>query len=649
MEMENKVYNIKELANKIKDSDNNVVIAEELKTSERVLSRITDGIYREPSSAIRELIANSYDADATKVIINTDAPRFETIRISDDGIGFTPEALANLIKNIGGSPKRTQKGIEYGISNAEDKNLSPGGRKLIGKIGIGLFALSQITKEFQIITKTINANFRTVADVNLVTHSEIDSEEFKPGSVKIWKVPAIDMDSHGTEIILRNIIPKVRDDLRSLDLWKECKPDYYSEMGGEKNDPKKPPAFHIGSVDLNDPNILSEDPNIPWEKKDKPANRFKQIVDKVYKLCNVQKNYSITENVIFDNYLKTLWLLSLYAPLDYLEKHPFDLEMNEENRYFELSNLQKGQAQEIDLSEGQTIREKLELKSPERGEQHKFKVIIDNIELYRPLRFLGLSKTYDRTPYSLIFYGKDRPDISHIPNEVRGGDLEFEGYLLWNHNIVPKDHTGVLIRINDSSGVLFDETFMHYPVSELTRKKQVTAEIFVLKGLDPALNIDRESFNHSHPHYVYITNWVHNAFRQLATRQKSIAREFRDKQRELETEKRKTELENNIEDRIRGIMNQEDYDIQDVDFYEDQNSVFEEKSKGKLSYHKGIVFSDYPETRSVEQNRKKEEFEIKIKAVAKVLNAFGVLEILSYEEQQKLLKEIVFIFQPDNN
>ena len=48
----------------------------DLKTDQRVLARITDGIYRQPASALRELISNAYDADATEVVILTDAPRF---------------------------------------------------------------------------------------------------------------------------------------------------------------------------------------------------------------------------------------------------------------------------------------------------------------------------------------------------------------------------------------------------------------------------------------------------------------------------------------------------------------------------------------------------------------------------------------------
>src|ERR1700689_4166205 len=81
-----------------------------LETDERVLARVTDGIYRQPSSALRELIANAYDADAKVVSITTDAPRFSAIKVSDDGIGMDPDTFANLVEHIGGSAKRTKRG-----------------------------------------------------------------------------------------------------------------------------------------------------------------------------------------------------------------------------------------------------------------------------------------------------------------------------------------------------------------------------------------------------------------------------------------------------------------------------------------------------------------------------------------------------------
>ena len=74
-----------------------------LDTDDRVLARVTDGIYRQPASAIRELIANAYDADAKHVVVLTDAPRYSEILVRDDGNGMSAEVLVNLIQHIGGS------------------------------------------------------------------------------------------------------------------------------------------------------------------------------------------------------------------------------------------------------------------------------------------------------------------------------------------------------------------------------------------------------------------------------------------------------------------------------------------------------------------------------------------------------------------
>ena len=87
-----------------------------LKTDDRVIARVTDGIYRQPGSALRELISNAYDADASRIFIDTDAPRFGTIKITDDGVGMSPTVLARLLEHIGGSSKRTATGSQIGVA-----------------------------------------------------------------------------------------------------------------------------------------------------------------------------------------------------------------------------------------------------------------------------------------------------------------------------------------------------------------------------------------------------------------------------------------------------------------------------------------------------------------------------------------------------
>ena len=66
---------------RIKEStDRSNIVETVLQTDEQVIARVTDGIYRQPASALRELISNAYDADASRVVIKTDAPRFDRIR-----------------------------------------------------------------------------------------------------------------------------------------------------------------------------------------------------------------------------------------------------------------------------------------------------------------------------------------------------------------------------------------------------------------------------------------------------------------------------------------------------------------------------------------------------------------------------------------
>ena len=97
-----------------------------LATSERIIARVTDGIYREPWAAFRELVANAYDADASYVVIETGQPEFERMTVRDDGIGMSPKVLAYVLKNIGGSSKRTAAGTELNIVHSSAHDLSPG-------------------------------------------------------------------------------------------------------------------------------------------------------------------------------------------------------------------------------------------------------------------------------------------------------------------------------------------------------------------------------------------------------------------------------------------------------------------------------------------------------------------------------------------
>ncbi len=295
------------------------VTKRKLIADDRVLARISDGIYREPASALRELVANAYDADATRVTITTDAPRFSSITVRDNGNGMTREALVRLINHIGGSAKRQTYGSDIGVSRADDRTLSPGGRKLIGKIGIGLFAVSQLCRDFQVITKRRDEPFRLMATISLRRYSEDDPEpvegDIEAGNVEIRIVEAKDVGVHGTDVILGPLSTPARDLLRSKDIWDRI----LENEGAEKihGDTFTAPTFHIGRVDPKG-ETLERTENLPWTSSDSPEERFRKLHDRVLAETG-DRNAKPRLDTSLDRYLRTLWYLSLAAPLDYLD------------------------------------------------------------------------------------------------------------------------------------------------------------------------------------------------------------------------------------------------------------------------------------------------------------------------------------------
>lgn len=651
-----------------------------LKTDERVFARITDGIYREPASALRELIANSYDADATEVRIETDAPRFSKIVVRDNGRGLSEEALVHVICHIGGSLKRTNEGKKFHVVNEIDPSLSPSGRRLIGKLGIGLFSVSQLTHHLIIVTKVRGENHRRVCDILLMPQREEiptqiddtdDEKGFVTGEAQFSTVYAEDTDSQGTEITLLEIRPFVRESLQSTARWAAIEQERkltslaaqaasvdHELLTLDENDDiedveddefrvrPKVPTFHIGEVSRADNEIMLSSAQLPWSTEDSASNKFKKLVTSIYDLSNpLYSSEKVKLTDALDTYLGMLWTLSLSIPIPYVQKHPFDLQNEDKIDFYALSNKVNGRVEEITLSVGQTIREKLSLATGITSLNSAFSVVVDDVELFRPLLYPSNENQTEEAYRPLIFFGKLKTELATLPIEYRGGPLEFEAYLSWKPKVVPVEHNGVMVRINGASGILFDNSFLKYQISELTRLRQVTAEIFVTKGLDAALNIDRESFNVAHPHYQYISKWLHHALKQLMSKHKS-----------LQQGKSYNHLENKKTEalvQLRGIVSKSPNLISVRDKIKEivfsnhsKSSQLEFSSESTVVFEKGSLFASRANMRPVTKAEKLREslFEEKIKAVATILEGYGLLEKLTPADQSALLISIVEIF-----
>lgn len=512
----------------------------DLKANDRIIASVTDGIYREPWSAFRELVSNAYDADATEVKINCGYPFFNQIRISDDGNGMSPEVVADLLTNIGGSSKRTSRGKTLGTVNAKNPRQSPRGRSLIGKIGIGLFAVAQLTNQFQIITKRRGDSRRTSATVSINSFQEEkfadDADAYVSGQFEAIVEHADDIDSHGTSIVLLSIKSAIRAKLQSQAIWEAVAANQKDDDG--LTSVVDPPKFHIGQVDRSNA-TLEAAPNLPWGKEQKsPEDKFEALFQAaVDNPGNVRAKSDLSH---LDNYLQMLWRLSLSCPLPYIDGHPFDITGGHDFDFFEFSNKPKGGARELKIPKDKSIRQAMKFSTGAKNPRNKFEIYIDGVKLKRPVKFPQQIQGSQTLRRPLLFVGSmDTKDtgLQDTPEERTGGRLAFEAYFYWNSKIIPKESVGALIRVNEASGSLFDPEFLSYQISEQTRKKQITCEIFVTHGLDGAMNIDRESYNTSHPHFLFIQKWVHNAFRQFATQAKKLGKEIREEERATQQQK----------------------------------------------------------------------------------------------------------------
>ncbi|MEJ0041970.1 MAG: ATP-binding protein [Rhizomicrobium sp.] len=116
-----------------------------IRVHERALAHLSRGLYRSPASALRELVSNAWDANATRVEIDTNHPNFFQLSVQDDGDGFSRDDFERLMKGgIGNSSKRTEpKASKYG-------------RPTIGRLGIGMLGIAQICGSFVVMSKLDN-------------------------------------------------------------------------------------------------------------------------------------------------------------------------------------------------------------------------------------------------------------------------------------------------------------------------------------------------------------------------------------------------------------------------------------------------------------------------------------------------------------
>lgn len=618
-----------DFANQIKTKINSEEKTETLlKTDQKVLARITDGIYRHAYSALRELICNSYDADATEIYIDTDVPLFRTITVRDNGNGMSIDTLSNVLHHIGGSAKRNPQKKDLGIFDQKDATLSPiKKRKLIGKIGIGLFSVAQLTRDFTIVTKQRGDDYYLIADIKLNNYSEEmirqfekRGEDFDTGIVYVYTQKTSNIEAHGTDIILKNLKQSAIDQLRSIDIWQQSISEDFELLGKPER-----PSYHIGEIDTDNNELLEDNAVLPWGTDLSPEEKYASLYSQLLK----QPNPSYSLNL--DNYLQMLWILGLSLPLKYIDISPYDLKLGASKYIYHIQN--NGKSPKKIEAENQNVKI-CELLGFSKNYDDDFVVFIDGVKLSRPIKYLDKADSSAQFSENAYFFGKFEPDFSNFESKETGGKLKFEAFIKWSPKILPKEHRGVCIRIHGASGALFDQDFMKWQLAEYVLKSQIMVEINILEGFESALNIDRESFNIAHPHYQLVMRWLHLALRQVVSAVKSKRSEIR---QEINTkaQKEKTSVYENIVSEIKTPFYDNDIPTTKVEVVK---QVVEQKA-GIVSLSK----KDFEASTYNTQKNLDSKILPRLNAIVGVLDKFNLLENLSENQKNELIKALIKI------
>jgi len=170
-------------------------------------------------------------------------------------------------------------------------------------------------------------------------------------------------------------------------------------------------------------------------------------------------------------------------------------------------------------------------------EKANFKVTINNEQLLKPIVLPSADIKYPREYRRGI-------DYEIYPVDYADNDLEFRGYVFSQATaIMPSDLRGGLIRLNNVAIGSYDLNWMKYQKHMGPRLGLTTGEIYVYKGLEDALLIDRDRFRETDPIYRRFRDLVHEtvkaSFGGATTR--SRARSKLEKQKQARNFRQKIE------------------------------------------------------------------------------------------------------------
>jgi hypothetical protein len=166
-----------------------------------------------------------------------------------------------------------------------------------------------------------------------------------------------------------------------------------------------------------------------------------------------------------------------------------------------------------------------------------FTVSVNGDKLFKPLHLPSPNIQYTRKYKRGLDYEIYR--VEHADD-----DLEFRGYIFSQATaIMPADIRGGLIRVNNVAIGKYDLNWMQYQQSMGPRLVLTSGEIYVYRGLEQALLIDRDRFRETDKNYKRFRELVHGVLRTAfgGATTRSRQRSAIEKERKAETFREKME------------------------------------------------------------------------------------------------------------
>lgn len=175
----------------------------EIKVASRIVDYLSSGLYNSPAACLKELVNNSYDADATEVTVSV-KPDADRIIVADDGTGMSRAEFERHFKRISESHKR------------DDADTTEAGRPKVGKIGIGFIAANELCDVMEIISTKKGSKDRLCVEVNFSEmrldpeNREREGDAYAKGDYagRVDQAPAAE---HYTRVLLKEIRGEARD------------------------------------------------------------------------------------------------------------------------------------------------------------------------------------------------------------------------------------------------------------------------------------------------------------------------------------------------------------------------------------------------------------------------------------------------------